>query len=330
MQDEFEREWKKDEGECEMKLSSKSRNYHGVFVALCSCYDDKGNINPDAVRRLVRYYMEKNVNGLYVGGSTGEGVLQTVEERKLVLEAACAEAKGEIAIIAHVGAITTKDSVELAAHAGASGADAISSIAPFYFNYREQDVKQYWLDIMEAGKLPFIIYNFPASTGFQVTGSLLKEMLAYDLLFGIKNTSLNVHDLQQFKAIGGPEFLVFNGPDQQYLAGRMMGASGGIGSTYGAMPELYLKMESEFRNGRNEEAQYWQYAVNEIIPQLHKVGALAAIKAIIRLRSGIDCGSPRSPLPSITQETYPAVVKLAETIERFAEQAKNGERIPLA
>lgn len=313
-----------------MKPSSKTKHYSGVFVALCSCYDEKGNVNPDAVRRLVRYYIDKNVNGLYVGGSTGECVLQTVEERKIVLEAACAEAKGEIAIIAHVGAITTKDSVELAAHAESSGADAISSIAPFYFNYREQDVKRYWLDIMEAGKLPFIIYNFPASTGFQVTGSLLKEMLAHDLLIGIKNTSLNVHDLQQFKAIGGPRFHVFNGPDQQYLAGRMMGASGGIGSTYGAMPELYLKMESEFAKGNNAEALYWQFAVNEIIPQLHKAGALAAIKAIIRSRSGIDCGSPRSPLPAITPETYPAVMELAETIERLAEQAKSGDRAPLA
>lgn len=308
----------------EPKMKPFSSQDQGVFVALCSCYDEKGSVNPDAVRRLVRYFAGKGVRGLYVGGSTGEFVLQTVEERKLVLEAAAAEAKGQLTLIAHVGAATTKDSVELAAHAEAVGADAISSVAPIYFAYREQDVQRYWLAIMEAAKLPFILYNFPASTGFQVTGALLKEMLRHERLIGIKTTALNVFELQQFKAIGGSSFHVFNGPDQQYLAGRIMGASGGIGSTYGAMPELYLRIEREFLKGDTAQAQHWQFAVNEIIPQFHKVGSLAAIKAILKLRSGIDCGSPRSPLPSITEETYPEVFKLYENIERLAEQAASG------
>jgi N-acetylneuraminate lyase len=304
-------------------MQADVNKYSGVTVAMNSCYDGNGAINPDAVRQLTRFLIDKGVRGLYVGGSTGEGVLQTVEERKIVLEAVVAEARGEATLIAHVGAITTDESVELAVHAGEAGVDAISSIAPFYFSYSEEAVKRHWLEMMDAVELPFIIYNFPGTTGFQVTGKLLKELLAHERLLGMKTTSLSVFELQQFKAVGGDSFLVFNGPDHQYLAGRVMGACGGIGGTYNVMPELFLKIEREYTSGNIAEAQKWQFAVNEIIADFHRFGgSLGAIKEIIRLR-GIDCGKPRRPIPAISGDLYPRMLELHEKIESYVEQCSN-------
>ena len=93
------------------------KKYEGIIPAFYACYDRNGDINPAAVRELTRWFIEKGVQGLYVGGSSGECIYQSKEERKLVLENVMAEAKGKITIIAHIACNNTADSCELAAHA---------------------------------------------------------------------------------------------------------------------------------------------------------------------------------------------------------------------
>ena len=105
--------------------------HHPAFYA---CYDAEGNINPEGVRALTRYHIEQGVKGVYVGGSSGECIYQSVAERKLVLEQVMAEAKGKLTVIAHVACNNTADSRELAAHAESLGVDAIAAIPPIYFH----------------------------------------------------------------------------------------------------------------------------------------------------------------------------------------------------
>ena len=285
----------------------------GVYVAMNSCYDRQGRIDSEAAAALTRWLIDKGVHGLYVGGGTGEGMLQSTAEREQMLEAVIGEAKGEVVVIAHVGAITTEDSVALAEHAEAAGADAISSIPPFYYAYSEQAVKQHWLAMMNRVELPFIIYNIPASTGFTMTTSFLRELCAHERLIGMKTTSFSTYELEQFKAVGGDDFVIFNGPDQQYLAGRVMGASGGIGGTYGVMPELFLAIEQAYRSGDILAAQQAQVVVNRFITEMRELGLFGAIKQLIRLR-GIDCGAPRLPLPPLAEQHMPRVHRLHEQI----------------
>jgi N-acetylneuraminate lyase len=286
-----------------------------------SCYDGKGDVNPAAAGRLTRFLIEKGVNGLYVGGGTGEGILQSVEERKTMLEAVLEANAGRVTVTAHIGANTTKDSVQLARHAEQAGADAVSSIPPFYYSYTEEAVKAYWDSMMDNCSLPFIIYNIPSATGFQISNAMLKEMLGNEKLLGMKMTTFNVYELQQFKAIGGERFLLFNGPDQQYLAGRIMGASAGIGGTYGAMPELFVRLEREFRAGNVEEAQRLQFVINEIITAIRAIGLFAAVKELVKLR-GIDCGKPRLPLPAAKLSDGPAIRELYEKIMKLVRECE--------
>ena len=109
------------------------KKYEGIIPAFYACYDAEGKINPAAVRELTRYYIEKGVKGLYVGGSSGECIYQGVAERKVVLENVMAEAKGKLTVIAHIACNNTADSQELAAHAESLGVDAIAAIPPIYF-----------------------------------------------------------------------------------------------------------------------------------------------------------------------------------------------------
>ena len=223
-------------------MGKELEKFKGIFMAMYSAYDDNGNVDKERVKKLARYYADKKVKGLYVGGSSGEGVLQSEEERKQVVEAVMEEVKGELTIIVHVGANSTPESVRLAQHAEKVGADAVSSIPAVYYRLSPQSVKAHWQAMIDSTNLPFIIYHIPQTTGFNLPISLFEEMAKQEKVIGIKCSSESTFELQQFKAVGGKDFLVFNGPDEQFVAGRAIGADAGIGGTYGVMPELFMKL----------------------------------------------------------------------------------------
>ena len=95
--------------------------YKGIIPAFYACYDEEGNVSPERVRALTEYHIRKGVKGVYVGGSSGECIYQSVEDRKITLENVMAAAKGKLTVIAHVACNNTKDSVELAKHAESLG-----------------------------------------------------------------------------------------------------------------------------------------------------------------------------------------------------------------
>lgn len=296
--------------------------FRGVIIALYACYDKEGQVDPAAVKRLVRHYADIGVKGLYVGGSSGEGMLQNVQERQQVLEAVMKEVGKELTVIAHVGAASTRDSVQLAIHAEQAGADAISAVPSIYYRLSAQSVEEHWQAMIDSTSLPFIIYHIPQTTGFHLGKDLLCKMASQDKVIGVKISSESTFELQQFKAAGGPDFLVFNGPDEQYLAGRSIGADGGIGGTYGVMPELFMKIESCFAAGRMEEARQWQFRVNEIISELHSFPSMyGGCKAILKLR-GFDCGDPRRPFLPVKDSDMELADHLNDKILRYVDMVK--------
>jgi N-acetylneuraminate lyase len=298
-------------------------DFKGIFPAFYACYDEDNNVSKEATKKLARFYADKGVQGLYVGGSSGEGFLLTVNERKAMLEAVMEEVGSELKIIVHVGAAATRDSIDLAKHAEKVGAHALSAVPNVYYGLPERSIERHWRSIMESADLPFIIYNIPQTTGYNLSQNLLKKMLTYPRIVGIKNSSMSTYDIQKFRAIGGENFLIFNGPDEQYISGRIMGADSGIGGTYGVMPELFLKAEEYFSKGNIKEAQEIQFTINEIIGELLSFPSLyGAAKEILKLR-GVDIGTTRLPLEPIGEEDKPRAKevyeKIIKGIERFSE-----------
>ena len=279
--------------------------YQGIFPAFYACYDAEGGINPEAVRALTRWFIEKGVKGVYVGGSSGECIYQSKEERKVVLENVMAEAKGKLTVIAHVACNNTADSQELAAHAESLGVDAIASIPPIYFHLPPYAIAKYWNDISAAApNTDFIIYNIPQLAGVSLTVPLLKEMLKNPRCIGVKNSSMPTQDIQMWRDEGA---IVFNGPDEQLISGLVMGATGGIGGTYGAMPELYLKLYECVKEGRLDTALEIQNDCCRIIYKLCSGhgNMYAMIKEVLRKMGCPDCGSVRAPLAELIESDYP-------------------------
>ena len=292
--------------------------YQGVIPAFYACYDKNGEVSPEGVRALTKYFVEKGVKGVYVGGSSGECIYQSVAERKLVLENVVAASQGKLTIIAHVACNNTRDSKELAAHAESLGVDAVAAIPPIYFHLPEYAIAAYWNDISAAApNTDFVIYNIPQLAGVALTMPLFREMLKNPKVAAVKNSSMPVQDIQMFKAEGGEGFVVFNGPDEQFISGRVMGADGGIGGTYGAMPELFLKMDELIRAGKTAEALPIQNAADEIIYAMcaAKGNLYAVIKEILRRREGLDLGGVREPLYNLVPEDQAVVNKAVELID---------------
>ena len=279
--------------------------YQGIIPAFYACYDAEGKISPEGVRALTRWFVEKGVKGLYVGGSSGECIYQSKEERKVVLENVMAEAKGKLTVIAHVACNNTADSQELAAHAESLGVDAIASIPPIYFHLPPYAIAKYWNDISAAApNTDFIIYNIPQLAGVALSVPLLKEMLKNPRCIGVKNSSMPTQDIQMWRDEGA---IVFNGPDEQLISGLVMGAVGGIGGTYGAMPELYVKLFECVKSGDMATALEIQNDCCRIIYKLCSGhgNMYAMIKEVLRKMGCPDCGSVRAPLAELIESDYP-------------------------
>ncbi len=291
-------------------------------VALNTPFAEDGSVDVIRVRAVCRYFLNKGIKQLYVCGSTGEGFLLDHEERMLVAETVMEEVGGKMNVIVHVGCADTRHSCLLARHAESIGADAISAVPCVYYRPGEESVYRHWTKITEAADLPFIIYNIPQLTGFNLSMDLFYRMLENDRVAGVKCSSDPAQDILRFKQAGGSDFLVFNGPDEQYVAGRLMGADAGIGGTYGAMPELYLKMEELIDRGEWEKAAAVQGKVTPLIyricafPSMH-----GAVKGLITL-DGCPMGDPRLPFLPVSVED-PKLIELYHDIRQAVEETKD-------
>ena len=298
--------------------------YRGIIPAFYACYAPDGSISTEGVKALTRHLIAKGVKGVYVGGSSGECIYQHPDERKALLEAVMSEAEGKLTVIAHVGCNNTADSVELAAHAESVGVDAIASIPPIYFHLPEHAIARYWNAMSEAApNTEFVIYNIPQLAGTALTMSLLNEMLKNPNVVAVKNSSMPTQDIQMFKdagiaARGEGNFVVFNGPDEQFVAGRAIGADGGIGGTYAVMPELYNAMHRLVDEGRIAEARAIQYDANRIIYKMCEAhGNLYAVqKELLHRMYGLNLGSVRAPMPGLVPSDEAVVVEAQRMIEQ--------------
>ncbi len=296
--------------------------YKGIFPAFYACYDDEGNISKERTMAFVEYLIGNGVNGLYVGGSSGECIYHSIEDRKQTLEAVMEANNGRIAIIAHVACNNTKDSCELARHAESLGVDAIAAIPPIYFKLPEKAIAKYWNDISAAApNTDFFIYNIPQLAGVALTLPLLDEMLKNPKVVGVKNSSMPIQDIQMFKRQGrlnGKEIIVYNGPDEQFVGGRLIGADGGIGGTYAVMPELFVKMNKALADGDFNYAQALQNAVDDVIYSMcsGKGNMYAVAKAVLKKRAGLELGGVRAPLLNLQDGDEAVVDNTVALIEK--------------
>ena len=287
------------------------KEMNGIFTALLTPFNDDYTINEASLKKLVEFNLEKGVNGFYVGGSTGEGMVMSPEERKEVFRIVKEAAGDRVPMIAHCGAISTDSAIDMAKTAEALGYTAVSAVAPFYYSFPYPAIRKYYDDIVSSVSIPMVVYNFPGGNGFTFTADYAAEMFEDERFIGIKHTSADLFALQQFKQKIKRPVTLFNGFDEMCLGGLSMGADGAIGSTYNFMADRFLKIYDEFHNGSIEKAQKIQNGANEIIAEMIKYGVFQCEKAVLT-HMGIDMGPCRRPFLPISKEGFEAMKRVAD------------------
>lgn len=286
---------------------------NGIFTALLTPFNKDYSINLHQLDKLVKFNLENGIHGFYVGGSTGESMIMSTEERKTVFRQVMKSCDHTVPMIAHVGSISTDAAIDMALEAKSLGYEAISAVAPFYYGFPVEAIKQYYYDIVSAADMPMFIYNFPAGNGFGLTPALAKEMFDHDERFkGIKHTSNDLFSLKQFKN-EIEDITVFNGYDEVCLAGLSMGADGAIGSTYNFMGRKFVNLYNAFKCGDLGEAQKLQNEACIIIAEMCKYGVFQCEKEILT-QMGIDMGPCRRPFIPLCDKGKKAVTNLISMV----------------
>ncbi len=281
------------------------KNVPGVIPAMVTPFDENEKLDEKRLRAVVNFLIEHKLEGLYITGSTGESFLMSPEERKRVVEITVEETRGRIPIIAHIGAIGTHSSIDLAKHAAAAGVDAISSVPPFYWGFSADQIVSYYTDLTASTSLPMFAYNVPmAALGFDV----IKRLAQIPGLVGVKYTASTHHEIIRIKQEIRTDFIVYSGSDEMAMSGLGFGAEGIIGSFYNLMPEIFIPLRDAVAAGDHVEAKRLQEIGNAVIFHSLPRGGVTCIKRGMAWL-GCDAGYTRKPLGSYVDAAAEAKLK---------------------
>lgn len=290
----------------------------GVMPALLTPFDASENLDTESLRRLVRFNVSQGIDGLYVGGSTGEAFVQSIAEREEVLEIVAEEAKGKITLIAHVGTVSTRETQQLAKAASRYGFDAVSAVTPFYYPFSfAEHCDHYRAAIEAADGLPMVVYNIPALSGVKLTLEQISTLVTLPGVGALKQTSGDLFQMEQIHR-AHPELVLYNGYDEIFASGLLAGANGGIGSTYNIMGWRYMGIVRALAEGDIATAQRLQTECNKVIDLLIKVGVFRGLKTVLHYMDVLAVPLCRKPFAPVDEHYLPELQALAEQL--FAEK----------
>ena len=280
----------------------------GAHSAMITPFDKKGRLNLEAIDELVEYGIKGGLKGFYLTGSTGEGMLLTLDERIAVYKRAVAAAKGRCKLIAQVGCVRTDDSVQLARAAADAGVDWISSVAPVYFGQNFPSALRHYKAISEATDLPFLVYAFNSELVPE------RDVKLFDLknVKGIKYTGRNFYACQRIKRMLNKETIWFAGCDELLVSALALDDtfSGGIGLNYNIVPEHFSKICSLCAKNDFRAAAKLQAQVNRLVDiVIDSFSDNWSEFKVLMKAVGIDCGYCRQPYAPLTKSKERAVLQ---------------------
>lgn len=289
-------------------------NLRGVMAALLTPFDGQQKLDKESLRRLVRFSLRQGVDGLYVGGSTGEAFVQSGTERQEVLEIVAEEAKGKMTLIAHVGCVSTLESQQLARAAVGYGYDAVSAVTPFYYPFSfEEHCAHYQAIIESADGLPMVVYNIPALSGVKLTLDQINTLVTLPGVGALKQTSGDLFQMEQIRR-AHPDLVLYNGYDEIFASGLLAGADGGIGSTYNIMGWRYQGMVAALKVGDVAKAQQLQCECNKVIDLLIKTGVFRGLKTVLHYMDVVSVPLCRKPFAPVDEKFLPELKALAQQL----------------
>lgn len=290
----------------------------GLVPATHTPMHEDGSIAPEKIRDQAAILARQGAIGVFVNGSTGEGVSLTMEERRVLAEEWSRQAsRHRLKLVVHVGHTSQLEARALAEHAASIGADAVSAMAPFYFRPGNPGTLVEWLEpvAQSCASIPFYFYDIPSMTGVRVDMPGFVKIASERIpnFRGIKYTSDDLVSLQELLNFRGGALDILFGTDECLLAALALGVRGAVGSSYNFASELYLEILEAFGSGDMTRARERQFLSVRLIRTIARYGYLPAAKRLMRLR-GCDCGPVRSPLENLATQSIDELLREVDSL----------------
>ncbi|MEM2234109.1 MAG: dihydrodipicolinate synthase family protein [Desulfurococcaceae archaeon] len=286
--------------------------YEGVIVPVITPTKN-GLLYEEGLRNVVNFLIERGIHGFFIAGTYGLGPAMSVNERKRVAEIVVDEVRGSNTTIVMVGSSSLDDSIELAKHAQDIGADAISSVPPFYYAYDEKSILSFFKALLNSVSIPVFAYNNPARTGNPLSAKLLNK-LASEGVIGLKDSSFDIIKFYEFiTTVERKDFIFIIGTEALMFPAILAGARGCISGLANAFPEIVLEEYELIKQKKYEEASLKQLQIIRIREAIHKVPTIPAIFEILRMK-GIDVGYPKPPYRSLEEHEVKALEESLRTL----------------
>lgn len=271
--------------------------WKGIIPAMITPLKDSGrSVDHEAMRNYCDFLAEKGVHGVFCGGTTGEGPLLSLAEKKEIARTVVSQMNSKVRVIIQTGCITTDQTVELTKYCRDTGADAAGIVLPYYYHFDDDRLFAYFMEIAESvPDFPIFIYNIPQCTCNNVSLPLFRRLLEnIENIVGIKNSNPDIFQDTEFVKIAKDRCSLFVGSDGLILAGLSIGARGLVSGNASAFPEPYLDIYRAFVKGDIEKAREHQYFIDRLRNVLANGRDNASFKKALSFR-GINAGSVRSP-----------------------------------
>lgn len=268
--------------------------FSGIMPALVTPFDEHENLIKHTVRELMDWQLSKGIQGFYICGNTGEGTILSTKTRMEMAETVMDNINGKGVIIDHIMASNFHETIVLAKHAEKVGVQAISALAPMYFfQHNEDELVNYYKEIAEAVSIPLLVYATPQINSVNLT-NLIQRLMEVPNICGLKFTRPSYYELHKLTELNDGNINVINGPDEMLICGLLMGADGGIGSTYNLMAEGFVSLYNSFCQGDIKSAREMQFKINRVIDVMIKHDALNSGKFMLS-ELGFDIGYSAFP-----------------------------------
>lgn len=292
------------------------KKLYGVITAMTTPFDEKGQVDAEALEQQTEFLIGKGVDCLYPTGTTGEMYLCSAEERELIAETVVKKAAGRVTVFIHVGAMTQDETIRLARHAHKTGADGVGVVTPSYFTVDERAMIAYYKEVCGAlpQDFPVYVYVIPQLAHNDILPETMEKICAAcPNVVGVKYSYPDMSRIMKYLRVKGGDFSVVFGADHLFLPALAAGCDGTVSGCSGPFPEPFVEVYRQFKAGNLEAAQKAQDHANDIVWLMKSGSDMSIFKNILTFR-GVRGGHMRKPLLDLPETD---VAKLRQDVEKF-------------
>ncbi|MBD3315470.1 MAG: 4-hydroxy-tetrahydrodipicolinate synthase [Chitinivibrionales bacterium] len=284
----------------------------GCYVAMVTPFDEKGAIDEEGLRKNTEFLLENGVSGVVPCGTTGESATLSWDEHNRVVDIVLDQVKGRATVIAGAGSNSTSESIEAAAHAKDSGADAILCITPYYNKPTQEGLYQHFRAVATNVSVPMVLYNVPGRTGVNMAPETVERLCEFDAVVAVKEASGNVAQVSEIHRRCGDRLKILSGEDALTLPILSCGGKGVISVVGNILPAGMKAMIDAFFSGKVAEA----LKVHEEIWPVSQAMFLETNPIPVKVAMnhlGLAAGGYRLPLVPMSEDNKRRLIDVLET-----------------